>query len=488
MSLNPRNPGVSVKRRTKIIITLGPATDEPEVMKTLIQEGIDLVRLNFSHGSHEEHAARMALVRKVAAECGRFVGILGDLQGPKIRISKFKAGKITLAEGDAFTLDAAHPEHEGDQATVGIDYKSLPKDVRSGDVLLLDDGRIKLIVKHVVGSRIECWVAVGGVLSNHKGINRMGGGLSAGALTEKDLVDIKFAVEQDVDYLAVSFPRSAEDMLKARHLIEAYHGNAGVIAKIERTEAVEHIDAIIEASDAVMVARGDLAVEIGDAEVPLVQKDIIQRARRLNKPVITATQMMESMITSTVPTRAEVSDVANAVLDYTDAVMLSAESAVGAHPPLVVAAMSRACLASERQENVFRISHPPEWRFRRIDEAIAMATMYTANHLDIRAIIALTESGATALWMSRIQSLIPIYALSRYEKTLRRMTLYRGVYPVLFDPTDLSREKVNSAACETVRASQAVENGDLVILTKGDHMGVGGGSNAMKILQVGEIL
>ena len=474
-----------MKRRTKIIATLGPATDSLEMMQMIIREGVNLVRLNFSHGTHAEHDKRIELVREAAKREDLIIGILADLQGPKIRVANFVEGKVNLEDGSTFTLDAELDDNAGNEKTVGIDYKELHHDVSSGDVLLLDDGRLKFVVKQVLGAKIECLVAVGGQLSNHKGINRQGGGLSAAALTEKDIDDLRFALSRQVDYVAISFPRSGADILKAKHLIEAYKGEAGVIAKIERSEAVENIDEIIEASDGVMVARGDLAVEIGEVEVPLVQKMIIQRARSLDKPVITATQMMESMITSTVPTRAEISDVANAVLDYTDAVMLSAETAVGEHPALVVSTMSRACIASEK-EPASRVSgHRIECRFQRSDEAIAMATMYTANHLNIKAIITLTESGSTPLWMSRIRTAIPIYAMSRYQRTLGRMTLYRSVYPVLFDSTQYTRDGVNQGAVDTVRKKGVLEERDLVILTKGDHMGVGGGSNAMKIVQVG---
>ena len=477
-----------MQRRTKIIATLGPATDDPKVLEQIIQEGVDIVRLNFSHDTHEKHQRRIEMVRSAAKQQARVIGILADLQGPKIRVSSFKTGKIKLKKGDTFTLDAALAPEVGDEKSVGIDYKALPKDVSVDDVLLLDDGRLTFIVEKVSGAKIVCRVEVGGELSNHKGINRQGGGLSAPALTDKDIKDLQFVLTLDVDYIAISFPRNAEDILRARHLIEAGKGQAGIIAKIERTEAVKNIDAIIEVSDGVMVARGDLAVEIGDAEVPLVQKDIIHRARNLDKPVIIATQMMESMIHATVPTRAEVSDVANAVLDNTDAVMLSAESAVGDYPALAVASMARVCLASETQPRSHLSRHRIERRFQRIDEAIAMATMYTANHLDIKAIITLTESGGTPLWMSRIRTAIPICALSRYKKSLGKMTLYRGVYPVEFDPTQWSRDEVNAKAVEVMQARGLLQNGDLVILTKGDYMGIGGGSNALKVLVVGEVV
>jgi len=477
-----------MQRRTKIIATLGPATDKPGMLEQIIHAGVDIVRLNFSHGSQETHQKRIELVLDAAKKQDRVIGILADLQGPKIRVANFKEGKINLQVGDQFILDAELADNAGTQESVGIDYKNLPKDVAANDVLLLDDGRLRFQVEKVSGNKIICRVEEGGILSNHKGINRLGGGLSAEALTQKDIDDLQFVLRLKVDYIAISFPRNAEDVLKAKHLIQGFKGNAGVIAKIERTEAVKNIDEIIRAADGVMVARGDLAVEIGDAEVPLVQKDIIHRARSLNKPVIIATQMMESMIENTVPTRAEVSDVANAVLDNADAVMLSAETAAGKYPALAVLAMARTCMVAERQPESHVSGHRVECRFERIDEAIAMSTMYAANHLDIQAIVTLTESGSTTLWMSRIRTAIPIYGLSRSKKTLGRMTLYRGVYPIAFDPTQYTRDEVNRKALEVMAVQGLLKDGDLVILTKGDHMGVGGGSNALKILVVGQVV
>ena len=475
------------QRRTKIISTLGPATDSLEVIKELIEAGVNLVRLNFSHGTHEEHKKRMDLVRQAAKELNATVGILADMQGPKIRVASFKDGPIELAEGDTFILDADLAEHDGNQQMVGVGYKDLPKDVKAGDTLLLCDGRMVFTVDKVEGNKIYNTVVVGGPLSDHKGINRKGGGLSAKALTEKDIKDMHYALSQDVDYIAISFPRSAEDMLEAREIIAKDGKKAGVIAKIERIEAMQNIDEIIEASDAVMVARGDLAIEIGDAEVPVAQKLIIHKARCLDKAVITATQMMESMLTRTVPTRAEVSDVANAVLDYTDAVMLSEETAMGKHPALVVKTMSEVCEVAERQPEAYTSGHRMSERFHRVDEAVAMATMYVANHMDIEAIICLTESGHTPLWMSRIRTAIPIYGMTRNEGSLGKMTLYRGVYPMSFDLASYTRSDVNAAAVEVLLQHGTVKKGDRIILTKGDTMGVGGGSNVMKILVAGEV-
>ena len=418
-----------MQKRTKIVATLGPASSSLDVLKKMIGAGLNVVRENFSHGTVEDHKKRVETVRKAAKEMDRIVGILADLQGPKIRVSKFENGKILLNEGDEFILDSSLPSDAGNEKTVGIDYKELPQDVHPNDILLLDDGRIVFTVKYVDKTRIVCNVDVGGELSNNKGINRKGGGLSAPALTDKDKADLKTAVSLNVDYIAISFPRCAEDINEAKNLIKQAGGNAGVIAKIERLEAIvpKTLDSIIEASDGIMVARGDLAVEIGEAQVPSAQKRMIKRARILDKPVITATQMMETMIHNVVPTRAEVSDVANAVLDNTDAVMLSAESATGDHPALVIETMSRICLAAEQDQITQTSGHRVECFFNRVDEAISMSAMYVANHIKAKAILCLTESGATPLWMSRIRSGIPIFALSRHSTTLGKMSLFRDI-------------------------------------------------------------
>jgi pyruvate kinase len=475
---------MNVLRRTKIIATLGPATDDMAVLEKMILAGTDLVRANFSHGSAAEHEKRINAVRATALKHGRPVGVLADLQGPKIRISRFQEGKVFLKEGHEFILDADLASDAGTSECVGIDYKQLVNDVAAGDTLLLDDGRIVFFVKKITGKRIICRVEVGGELSNNKGINRQGGGLSAKALTDKDRADLISAIKLGADYIAISFPRSAADMEEARALVVAAGGTAGLIAKIERHEAVTELDDIIKASDAVMVARGDLGVEIGDAELPGAQKHIIQRARALDKAVITATQMMESMIVNTIPTRAEVFDVANAVLDGTDAVMLSAETATGAHPDKVVAAMARVCLGAEQQRSTRVSGHRVECEFSRVDEAVAMATMYTANHFRIKAIVALTESGSTPLWMSRIRSGIPIYGFTRHVSTERKMTLYRGVYPVHFEFEKVSADQVDEKALAELRKLKLVDSGEWVIITRGDVMRVHGGTNTMKLVQV----
>ena len=474
-------------RRTKIIATLGPATDTPEILDKIIRAGVDLVRLNFSHGTAKEHQERVRQIRRCACRYGRAIGVIADLQGPKIRIENFIAGHISLKNGDSFILDTKCPSDAGTQEYVGITYKQLPQDVRQGDILLLDDGRIVLEVKNLVHSEIQCQVKVGGVLSNHKGINRQGGGLSAEALTPKDHADIITAVSMKADYLAVSFPRNAHDIHKARKLFQDAGGEGGIIAKIERAEALENHEEIIKASDAIMVARGDLGVEIGDAQLPAAQKLLIKRARELNTVVITATQMMESMIENPIPTRAEVSDVANAVFDGTDAVMLSGETAAGKYPEAAILAMDRVCHEAEKQPSVRQSKHRITDQFERVDEAVAMATMYTANHLNIAAIAALTESGATPLWMSRISSGIPIFALSCHAPTRSKMTLYKGVYPIRFEELpNIDSLQANKFIIEKLQKRGAIQKGDFVIITKGDFKGISGGTNLMKIVCVGE--
>ncbi|MBT8143537.1 MAG: pyruvate kinase [Gammaproteobacteria bacterium] len=472
----------SVRRRTKIVATLGPATDEDSVLREVIRAGANVLRLNFSHGTDDQHVERIQAARRIAAELGRDVAVLGDLQGPKIRIQRFADGPVQLKEGATFSIDSALDADGGNEEVVGTTYERLAHDVGVGDTLMVNDGRIQLEVLSTEGTRVACRVIVGGEISNNKGINRQGGGLSAEALTAKDREDIKTAASLDVDYVAISFPRGAEDVQDARRLVRAAGGDGLIVAKIERAEAVQNIDSIIQVSDAVMVARGDLGVEIGDAELPGVQKDIIARARDANRVVITATQMMESMIESPIPTRAEVLDVANAVIDGTDAVMLSQETAAGKHPVKVVESVARVCLGAERQRETQISRHRIDAKFERIDEAIAMATMYSANHLDVRAIFALTESGSTALWMSRIRSGIPIFALTRHETTRRRAALYRGVYPLAFDVLQAQPGRVGEYVLSQMVKMGIVEKNDRVIFTRGDLSGISGGTNSMKIV------
>jgi len=475
-----------MSRRTKIVATLGPATDSDRAMDDLIQSGTDLVRVNFSHGSFDEHSQRIARARAAATRAGRVVGILGDLRGPKVRIERFASGKAMLADGESFILDPAFDPLGGTDRIVGVAYESLPRDVKKGDTLLLNDGLISLEVTGIEGTKVQTRVLTGGELSDLKGLNKLGGGLSAGALTAKDREDVRMAAELGVDYLAVSFVRDRHDIAESWDLLRGAGGEGRIVAKIERREAIDNLAEIVETSSAVMVARGDLGIEVGYAELTGLQKHIIEVARARDRLVITATQMMESMIHAPVPTRAEVSDVANAVMDDTDAVMLSAETAVGRHPGRVVRAMAQVIEGAEKWQTT---SNRPDLRladgeFKRTDEAIAAAVMYTANHLDVRAIVALTESGSTALWMSRIRSDIPIYAFTRHAATQRRVTLYRGVYPVDFDVTHPRPEKMYPAIFERLIADGLAAEGDLIIVTKGEFSGVTGGTNTMKIIQV----
>jgi pyruvate kinase len=478
-----------MQRRTKIVATLGPSTSSPEAIEGLIQAGVNVVRMNFSHGSAQDHMERAELVRTLAAKHKRFVAILGDLQGPKIRISRFANGKETLKTGQAFILDANLERDSGNAERVGIDYKELVSDSKPGDILLIDDGRLELQVAHVEGQEIHCTVLVGGPISNNKGINRKGGGLSAAALTDKDKQDIKIAAEIGVDYLAVSFPRDAADMEHAAELLAATGCKAGLIAKIERAEAVADqsiLDGIIKASDGVMVARGDLGVEIGDAELIGVQKLIINRARTLNKVVITATQMMESMTHAPLPTRAEVFDVANAVLDGTDAVMLSGETAAGDYPIQTVEAMARVIIGAEKNPESSKSKHRINEAFTYIDETIALSAMYAANHLTgVKAIICMSETGATPLLMSRIRSPLPIFAFSRHPATQNKVALYRGVKTIPFDADNLPNEQINQLAVDELVRREIVQEGDMVIITKGDYINAQGGTNTMKVVRVG---
>jgi len=476
-------------RRTKILATLGPATDKPGVLDGILDAGVNVVRINFSHGEASEHLGRVAAVRAYAKKNNTYIGILMDLQGPKIRISSFKDGKIQLNEGDSFTLDAEMDADAGDQNAIGISYKTLPNEVKPDNLLVLDDGKIVLKVTGVDGAKIHTVVTQAGPLSNKKGINLKGGGLSANALTEKDKKDILVAAEADADYVALSFPVHADDVRETKKLLAAAGSRAGVISKIERAEALLEgvIEEIIEESAGIMVARGDLGVEIGDPQLPAQQKRLIQMARSQNKVVITATQMLESMIGNPIPTRAEVFDVANAVLDGTDAVMLSAETAAGDYPVNAVKTMVEVCIEAEKNPTAAVSRHRLNEEFEDVDETIALSAMYAANHLGVKVVASLTESGKTALWMSRISSNIAIFAMSENDLTLSTVTLYRGVYPCSMGNQMASDwSKVNEAVVDALIDNKVVEDGDLVVLTKGMHKFSTGGTNLMKILRIGE--
>ena len=473
-----------MSRATKIVATLGPASSSPEVLERLVLAGVDVFRMNFSHGTAQDHLGRAALVRQLAAKHGRAVGLLADLQGPKIRVGKFESGKITLKPGDKFILDAKC--EQGNQERVGIDYKDLPRDVKPGDVLLLNDGLLVFDVNAVRGSEIHCIVKAGGVLSNNKGINRQGGGLTAPPLTPKDMDDIKTAAAMKADFLAISFPKSGKDMYMAGELMRAAGGRAMLIAKIERAEAIPALEDIMAACDGIMVARGDLSVEVGDAAVPALQKRMIRMARELNKLTITATQMMESMVSNPIPTRAEVSDVANAVLDGTDAVMLSAESASGQYPVETVEAMARVCKAAEKSAEVMLDRDFLDRVFTRVDQSIAMGALFTAHHLKVKAIVALTQSGSTALWMSRLNAGVPIFALTPEAETQTKVALFRDVRPFALAYEGHDRERLLYEAEKVLLDQGVVQKGDIIVITMGEPIGQSGGTNTMKIVTVGE--
>ena len=475
------------RRATKIVATLGPASSDPKLLEQMIRAGVNVVRLNFSHGTAQDHIDRARLVREAAQRAGREVAIMADLQGPKIRVGKFADGKVSLEPGMKFVLDASRTE-PGDQRGVGLDYKELPRDVKAGDVLLLNDGLIVLTVEDVRGEQVHTLVKLGGTLSNNKGINKQGGGLTAPALTAKDMEDIRTAMSFQADYVAVSFPKTATDMEMARQLCNVaaseYRHKAGLIAKIERAEAIPNLESILKASDGIMVARADLAVEVGNAAVPALQKKMIRLARQCDKLVITATQMMESMITNPVPTRAEVSDVANAVLDGTDAVMTSAETATGKYPLETVIEMANICAEAEMAEDVRLDADFSGMTFGRIDQSIAMGALFTAYHLGCKAIVALTDSGSTALWMSRHRIHIPIYALTPKLLTQRKMALYRNVRPLLMDQS-ADRDTALHQAEEHLKKRGIVQSGDIYAITCGEPMGAPGGTNMLKIVRVG---
>ncbi len=474
------------RRATKIVATLGPASNNPEILEQMIRAGVNVVRLNFSHGTAQDHIDRATMVREAAARAGSVVAIMADLQGPKIRVGKFADGKVMLVAGSQFALDAARTEL-GDVSAVGLDYKDLPDEVKKGDVLLLNDGLIVLTVDSVKGKAVHTTVKIGGELSNNKGINKQGGGLTAPALTAKDMDDIKTAMSFQADYIAVSFPKSGPDMDLARQLGNVAGAPFGhkphLIAKIERAEAIPKLEEIILASDSIMVARGDLAVEVGNAAVPALQKRMIKLARKHDKTVITATQMMESMITNPVPTRAEVSDVANAVLDGTDAVMLSAETAAGKYPLETVIEMANICKAAESAEDTKLDADFTDMTFQRIDHAIAMGALFTAHHLDAKAIVAMTESGSTALWMSRHRIHIPIYAVTAQVATQRKLCLYRNVQPLLMEMNN-DRDTALAATESELKKRGIFQTGDVYAITGGEPMGAPGGTNMLKICRV----
>ena len=472
-------------RRTKILATLGPATDPPGVLEALFKAGVNVVRLNFSHGDPSGQARRAAEVRAAAQRAGTEIGILADLPGPKIRIERFAEGKVSLKAGDRFDLVESADAPAGEARQSGVSGVGLGADVVAGDVLLLDDGLMQLQVVEVQGERIVCSVLNDGVLSDRKGLNKQGGGLSLGALTERDKELIGIAAKIGVDFIAVSFCRNAQDMNDARAIARSHGSDAALVSKIERTEAIENLVEIVEASDVVMVARGDLGVEIGDAELPGLQKKIIRESLAQNKVVITATQMLQSMVESPLPTRAEVLDVANSVIDGTDAVMLSAETAAGAWPVKAVEAMARICLGAERQFQTETDFSKAQRNLERADQAIAMATMFLSEHIGVRAIVAMTESGGTARYLSRHRAQAPIYAIARHDGARRRMALMRDVFPINFDSRGLTPREAARGSIRLLVEAGLLETGDRVVFTSGEHMETHGATNTLRLLEVG---
>lgn len=472
-------------RRTKIVATLGPVSKELTVLTALLQAGVDVVRINFSH-TDASAIQLIKEVRAIAAEINHPVAVMADLQGPKIRIGHFKNKSILLIDGQDFTLDCNNDKLLGTEEEVAVLYPNLAKELAVGDYLLINDGLIELEVQQIRGSKIQCLVIEGGPLSDRKGLNRKGGGLAARTLTEKDINDLKTAVLAEVDYISLSFVKDAEDIRHARELIKDFGGKTTpIIAKIERSEALGNLTEIIKEADAIMVARGDLGVEVGAAEVPAIQKHIIEQTRHLDKIVITATQMMESMISNPQPTRAEVSDVANAILDGTDAVMLSAETASGHYPIKVINMVNKTCISAEKHASLFyRTEKVEDCHHQRADQAIALATMHAANHFPIQAIITLTESGDTALWVSRQHSVVPIFAVSANKRTIGRLCLVNNVFPIYLDYHQFTPEELNEQVLhELVKANYLSPQG-YVLLTRGKYIGRAGGTNSLEIISL----
>lgn len=469
-------------RRTKIIATLGPSSSAPAILREMLSAGVDVLRVNFSHADTSV-LNLIQSARQMAEELDHPLAIIADLQGPKIRIGRFKHQSITLVDGQKFTLNCLDRHLLGSSTQVYVAYPELCQEVEAGDRLLLSDGLIELEVESIAAPDIHCRVVDGGPLSDLKGLNRKGGGLAARTLTAKDKADLKTAVKARVDYLGLSFVKDAEDIRRARELLKHLNAESTpIIAKIERSEALEHLDEIIREADAIMVARGDLGVEIGAAEVPAIQKRIIRQTRQRDKIAITATQMMESMIHSPQPTRAEASDVANAVLDGSDAVMLSAETAAGDHPVKVVKMVDQICLSAEKHGEFLYPEPAAACHYQRADQAIAMAANYIANHFPLKAIVALTESGASALWMSRQQSSIPIFAVTANRETVARLSLVNNVFPIYLDFRSFQLKRLNQDVIQFLLTSGRLRKGGHVLVTRGTVIGHPGGTNCMEIL------
>lgn len=474
-------------RRTKIICTMGPATDNEEVLKDLMLSGMDVARLNFSHGSHEEALERINRIKKVREELDVPVAILLDTKGPEVRIKDFKDGKVTLKEGQKFTL--CTDEVEGDENQVSITYKNLPKDVKAGDRILIDDGLIEMEVLSVKSTRIICKVKNGGVISNKKGVNIPNVSLSMPYMSKKDIDDIIFGIEQDVDFIAASFVRTAADIKEIKTVLQNNDGrNVRIIAKIENAEGVDNIDDIIRECHGIMVARGDMGVEIDMQDLPVIQKQIIKKTYRAGKVVITATQMLDSMIRNPRPTRAETTDVANAIYDGTSAIMLSGETAIGKYPVETVKTM--ASIAERTENDIDYVKRLERMNFDSsmdVTNAISHATCTTAHDLHASAIIALTYSGGTAMQISRFRPHCPIIAPTLSTKARRQLNLSWGVVPIMSE-TRSNTDELFDHAVECAQKTGLIKDGDLVVITGGAPMAVAGTTNVMKVHLVGNIL
>ena len=473
-----------VNRRTKIVATIGPATDSAQRIQQLIQAGATTFRLNFSHGSHSEHALRVATIRQVAHQMNQNIGILGDLQGPKIRLGRFLDGPIRLTKGDRFQLTSRAVPCS--QNIAQVTYNSLAEEVTVGARILLDDGKVEMRVTdvHLETQTLHCQVVVGGMLSNNKGVNFPDVQLSVSALTEKDRTDLRFALQQGVDWIALSFVRNPEDMVAIKELIRDHGYRTPVVAKIEKFEAISCIDEILPLCDGVMVARGDLGVEIPPEDVPLLQKELIHKANCLGIPIITATQMLDSMATNPRPTRAEVSDVANAILDGTDAVMLSNETAVGQYPVEAVETMASIARRIELNYPQPRLTGNCQ---HTIPNSISQAVSTIASQLKAAAIVPLTQSGATARNVSKFRPITPILAVTSQMKVARQLQLVWGVYPLLID-TQSSGSRTFTLALGVAREQGLLQEGDLVVQTAGTLAGVSGSTDLIRVGIVAAVL
>ncbi|MTV50194.1 pyruvate kinase [Heliobacillus mobilis] len=466
-------------RRTKIVCTIGPASENIETLKDMMRAGMNVARLNFSHGSHEEHGQRMENIRRAAAELGLNVAILLDTKGPEIRLREFAAPPIMLEAGQAFTLTTEAVL--GDAEKVSITYEDLPQDVTTGDKILIDDGLIELQVESVEGPEIRCRVLNGGKVSNKKGVNVPGIKINLPSVTEKDISDIQFGIAQKVDFIAASFVRKAADVLAIRKILEEAGATIDIISKIESREAIDNLDEIVHASDGIMVARGDLGVEIPAEEVPIIQKSLIAQCNRLGKPVITATQMLDSMINNPRPTRAEASDVANAIFDGTDAIMLSGETANGKYPLITVKTMDR---IARRAEEALTWGQPHQGERNNVTDAIGQSVCVAADQLDAAAIVTATASGYTARMIARYRPKSPIVAATPDPAVMRRLALVWGVVPLRTEKV-VDTDQMISSAVDAAVDHGVVKGGDLVVITAGVPVGVQGSTNLMKIHTVG---